>query len=118
LKRFVSFRLEWAFIIFLSLINIPVCVLAQQQDPSEASARPGPRSPVNGQDRTQIFTGKIVSSKGRLVFIELATQAVYPLENQEKAKQYAGKNVKVRGLLDPATNMILITDVESLPPHP
>ena len=39
-------------------------------------------------------------------------KTTYKLDDQEKAKQYVGKNVKVTGTLDAATNTIHVAAIE------
>ena len=105
----------WIALLILVWVATPGTGQRLQDAPNSSSQSPS-HSPQNDDERTHIFTGRIVSSKGRVMFLDQATQMVYPLENEDKAKQYADKNVKVRGVLDPATNMILITDAEFAPP--
>ena len=39
-------------------------------------------------------------------------KTTYKLDDQEKAKEFAGKNVKVSGTLDAATNTIHVTEIK------
>jgi len=69
-----------------------------------------------GQEKAQTFTGKIAkSTEGELVLQEGKdpnNKTTYKLDDQEKAKQYVGKNVKVTGTLDAATNTIHVAAIE------
>lgn len=64
------------------------------------------------QEQPQTFAGKIVKSKGDWVLKDQATGTMYKLDNEDQAKQYAGKNVKVTGTVDTATNTIHIANIE------
>jgi|SRR5271167_208957 len=74
----------------------------QQQQPDTMSQTPD----------AQTFTGKITKSGGKLVLKDGASKSTYMLDDQDKAKQFEGKEVKVTGTLDPATNTIRITNIE------
>src|SRR5260221_576017 len=60
------------------------------------------------QQKTQVFVGKVLKLKdGRyaLVTDEQAGKGVY-LDDQQKAKEFEGKNVKVTGVLEMAKNLV------------
>ena len=66
------------------------------------------------QQKTQVFVGKVVKVKdGRyaLVTDEQAGKGVY-LDDQEKAKGFEGKNVKVTGVLETAKNLVHVSDIQ------
>jgi NOL1/NOP2/fmu family ribosome biogenesis protein len=65
-----------------------------------------------GQQQTQTFMGKISKENGSLVLKDKATNASYKLDNEEQARQFEGKDVKVTGTLDPATNTVHVTNIE------
>ncbi len=56
--------------------------------------------------------GKVSKSKGGFVLKDKAANTAYKLDDAAQAKKFSGKNVKVTGTLDPATNMIHVTDIE------
>jgi hypothetical protein len=97
--------------------------LSAQQTPSPDATTPTTQSPsttpdnsaqqpVNSQSQTaQSFQGKITKSGDKLVLRDSATQASYQLDDQEKAKQYEGKNVKVMATMDPNTNTLHVVDI-------
>jgi hypothetical protein len=67
------------------------------------------------QQKSQTFVGKIVKAKGgqyALLTDEAAGKGVY-LDNQEKAKDFEGKTVKVTGVLEVAKNLVHVTDIEA-----
>ena len=77
---------------------------SQNQDPSAQQ----------DQQKTQTFVGKIVKARNgqyALLTDEQNGKGVY-LDNQEKAKDFEGKNVKVTGVLDVAKNIVHVTDIQ------
>jgi len=65
------------------------------------------------QQKTQVFVGKVIKAKNgqyALLTDEQAGKGVY-LDDQEKAKAFEGKNVKVTGVLDVAMNIVHVTDI-------
>jgi hypothetical protein len=67
------------------------------------------------QQKSQIFVGKVVKSRSgqyALLVDEQAGKGMY-LDNQDKAKEFEGKNVKVTGILDVATNLLHVTGIEA-----
>ena len=88
--------------------------LSAQQTPSAATQDNTAQQPVDtqGQQRpAQSFEGKITKSGGKLVLQDNATQASYQLDDQEKAKQYEGKKVKVMATMDANTNTLHVVDI-------
>jgi hypothetical protein len=59
----------------------------------------------------QIFTGTIVKDGMRYV-LKVASNSVYQLDDQERARQYEGKQVKIAGTLDATGNSLHITSIE------
>jgi len=75
-----------------------VAVAQQQNDPQTQEAK--------------AFNGTIVQEKGKLVLKDAVANVNYQLDNQEKAKQFEGKQVKVTGRLDLETNLIHVENIE------
>jgi hypothetical protein len=76
------------------------------------SQSPPPSRQENQQNKTLV--GKIVkiqSGQFALLTDEQAGKGVY-LDDQEKAKQFEGKVVKVTGTLDVASNTVHVTGIE------
>ena len=74
-------------------------------------------APAGQQDqkKTEVFVGKIIKAKdGRYALLtdEQTGKGVY-LDDQEKAKEFEGKNVKVTGVLDVARNLVHVSNIES-----
>jgi hypothetical protein len=59
----------------------------------------------------QTFTGTIVKDGTRYV-LKVSSNSVYQLDDQERAKQYEGKQVKIAGTLDAIGNSLHITSIE------
>lgn len=112
----------------LSGVGINLAAQTPPQTPSQtpsatdSQATPSATSPnssmpqsqtdaANSQQSARAFEGKIQKSGDELVLQETATQTSYKLDNQEKAKQFDGKNVKVMATLDPATNKLHVVDI-------
>ncbi len=70
-----------------------------------------PAQAAGTQAQEQTFEGKIMKKQGQYVF-EDSTGKSYMLDNQEKAKQFEGKKVKVKGTLTVVTNTIRVSNIE------
>lgn len=67
----------------------------------------------NMQDEARTFTGK-VNKKGSTYVLELPSEKTYYiLSDQKKAASFEGKNVKVTGTLDAATNTLSVQTIEA-----
>lgn len=77
-----------------------------QQQPSQQQDVPGAKA------EPKAFSGKIVKAGDKLVLTDSTGAVTYQLDDQQKAKEFLGKNVKVTGVLDPATGTIRITTIE------
>jgi hypothetical protein len=72
------------------------------------------QSQSQDQQKPQTFVGKIVKARNgqyALLTDEQSGKGVY-LDDQEKAKTFEGKNVKVTGVLDVASNIVHVTDIQ------
>lgn len=58
------------------------------------------------------FMGKIAKSGGKYVLKDSAHKMTYALDDQEKAKDFEGKSVKVTGMLDAQRNTIRVAVIE------
>jgi len=81
---------------------------ADQQQPGPAAESQAQQEPLN-----QTFIGTIVKDGSKYVFRELES-AVYQIDDQEKAKLYEGKQVKIAGSLDAKNNMLHVARIELL----
>lgn len=94
-------------------INLAAQTPAQtpSQTPSATDSQSTPSDATNAQQSARAFEGKIQKSGDELVLQESATQTAYKLDNQDKAKQFEGKNVKVMATMDPTTNKLHVVDI-------
>ena len=88
-----------------------------QQDPANPSSAtqssPQAASPsMSGTMDAQTFTGKVTKSGSKYVLKDDATRTSYTLDDQDRAKQFEGKSVKVTGKLDAASNTIVVATIE------
>lgn len=72
------------------------------------SAQPGD----DAQD-AKTFVGRIAQVDGKYVLVESTNNTKFMLDDQEKAKQFDGKNVKVKGTLDTASNTIHVLAIQA-----
>lgn len=90
--------------------------VAQQDEPQQPSARnpqtqsaPAPDSSTDSQAQSS-FTGTVVKMNKQYA---LKTDAgTFQLDDQMKAKQFAGKHVVVSGTLDKTTSIIRVSDIQ------
>lgn len=64
------------------------------------------------QPEVKTFTGRISKSGEKFVLEDATAKASYQLDDQKKAQQYQGKNVRVTGTLDAENNMIHVQAIE------
>jgi len=88
--------------------------LSAQQTPSEqdqAGAAQQQQADTPSQQSTRSFEGKITKAGSKLVLQDASTQTAYQLDDQDKAKQYKGQNVKVTAVMDSSTNTLHVVDI-------
>jgi hypothetical protein len=97
----------------IALLGMTTFVLAQNTStPAQAGSTPQQQTDAtNTQQSARSFDGKIQKSGGKLVLQESSTQTAYQLDDQDKAKQFEGKNVKVMATVDPNTNTLHVVDI-------
>jgi hypothetical protein len=64
------------------------------------------------QPEVRTFTGRISKSGEKFVLEDASAKASYQLDDQKKAQQYQGKNVRVTGTLDADNNLIHVQAIE------
>jgi hypothetical protein len=89
----------------------------QQQSEQPSQQQPGQPEPATGsqaqgQPTAQIFTGTIVKDGDKYI-LKASGGTAYQVDDQEKAKHYEGKQVKVTGSLD-KSNVLHISGIELL----
>jgi hypothetical protein len=87
--------------------------LAAQQTPStpQAGTAPQQQTDASSPQSARSFVGKISKAGDKLVLQEASTQTAYQLDDQDKAKQFQGKNVTVMATLDTNTNTLHVVDI-------
>jgi hypothetical protein len=90
--------------------------LAQSSPSSSHDAavqqEPAPPDAPHTASETKTFTGKIMKSGDKLVLSDDENKTTYQLDDQQKARPFINKNVKVTGVLDASTGMIRVSDIE------
>ena len=115
MKKIKLLRLLPAMALGVGLCLLQPSANAQESPDSSSQAaqqQPQPDSMSHQMSDPQTFTGKIAKSGGKLVLKDSASKSTYILDDQDRAKQFEGKEVKVTGTLDAATNTITITSIE------
>lgn len=87
---------------------------AHSQLPPETEASAVTEVLSGDADQTQdalFFTGQIAQAKGSLVLMDLITRITYQLDDQERAKPFAGRQVRVVGKLEMRSNTILVETI-------
>lgn len=79
-----------------------------QQDQQPPRALP----PDDPDVHEKAFTGVIVRSGDKLVLLDTISKTSYQLDDQEKAKDFLNKNVRVTGVLNPASGTIHVTAID------
>jgi hypothetical protein len=115
MKSLSLLRLLGLLALLISLAGIPLYGQGQGQQPASQDPAAQSQDSMSQQSAqsqpSQIFVGKVAKSKGDLVLKDDAGTS-YKLDNADQAKPFVGKNVKVTGTLDAATNTIHITTIE------
>jgi hypothetical protein len=101
-------------VVGLSLASKPVSAqtatphndAAAQQQPAQQPDYAAPASD------TKTFTGKIVKDGDKLVLTDADGKVTYQLDDQQKAKAFLNKSVKVTGALDASTGTIRVSGIE------
>lgn len=84
---------------------VPSTVVSTQN----SMQQPGAKQPAA---ETKTFAGKIVKQGNELVLSDADSKTTYKLDDQEKAKEFVNKDVKVIGVLDDTAGMIRVTAIE------
>jgi Protein of unknown function (DUF5818) len=104
----------WATSLALALALGFLQITLQAQTQSQAPNTQQAPNAQQDQQKSQTFVGKVVKATNgqfALLMDEQAGKGVY-LDDQEKAKQFEGKNVKVTGVLETAKNLVHVTNIE------
>jgi len=112
MKRFISMVALFAF----SGLGLS---LAAQQSPSTTpstadqagSTAQHQTNATSPQQSARSFEGKISKSGDNWVLQDKTTGTSYKLDDQDKAKQYEGKDVKVMATMDSSSNTLHVVDI-------
>ena len=77
----------------------------------QTPATPVGQDDIQKQPAAQAFTGMIMKS-GDSYVLQTMDNVTYQLDDQERAKQYEGKQVQVTGSLDKSSNTIKVKDIK------
>jgi Protein of unknown function (DUF5818) len=99
--------------IFLSLAGF-VTLFALMAAPVQSRVPAKDISQTQGQPEAKTFTRTILKSGENFVLSESATKSRYLLDNQDRARPYEGKNVKITGTIDGASNLIHIENIQEI----
>ena len=76
-------------------------------------AQPQQALPPDDPDmHEKTFTGVVVKSGDRVVLLDTLSKTSYQLDDQQKAKSFLNKNVRVTGVLNPATGTIHVSAID------
>jgi len=64
-------------------------------------------------NRHRLSWARLLKSKEGYILKDEASNTTYKLDNEDQAKQYVGKKVKVTGTLDPETGTIHVVSIEA-----
>jgi hypothetical protein len=84
---------------------------SSQQPDNSSMPQSSQTSTPSSQQSAKSFEGKIQKSGDKLVLQDSASGTSYQLDDQDKAKQFEGKNVKVTGTVDSASNTLHVIDI-------
>ena len=111
-------KIELPKLILMLALAAGFCML--QQNLNAQQDRPAQQAPdaasqqaqtMNEAGEAQMFTGKVAKAGGKYVLRDTANKAIYMLDDQEKAKQFEGQEVKVSGTLDSQTRTIHVASI-------
>jgi hypothetical protein len=120
-------KIQFALSLMLPLMALSVALcfatqptLAQSSSSSSPDAtaqqQQQPMQPDNqnavGTPSEKTFNGTIVKSGNKLVLTAADSKTTYQLDDQQKAKDFLNKSVKVTGVLDTSTGTIRVSAID------
>jgi Protein of unknown function (DUF5818) len=80
--------------------------------PDDSPSQAGQTADSQSQQRSeQTFTGTIARDSGKYV-LKVSGNVAYEIEDQEKARPFTGKQVKITGTLDSTSNVLHIDRID------
>jgi len=100
-----------AAMVIAGFCGVEQTAIAQNSTPAaqDQMQQPDNQKPAS---ETRTFEGKIVKAGKLLVLSDTEGKTTYKLDDQQKAKEYVNKDVKVTGILDASTGMIHVTVID------
>ena len=96
-------------------VPVPDSNADKQAGPTEDTPNQAPNTQVPAQEKqgpaAQTLSGTVIELGNKYV-LKTTDKQTYELDDQDKAREYEGKQVKIVGSLDRTTNMIHITSIE------
>lgn len=89
---------------------VPMPAIQAPQQPQQPQM-PQEQTPRSEAARTSTFTGTIVKA-GDTYALQTSSGTVYKLDDSSQARQFAGKEVKVVGQLNPESRVIHVSSIE------
>lgn len=101
-----------ALILGLATIGSVYAQNGQSSRPSQPQAQAQQSQDNMQQDDSKDFTGTIMKQGNKLVLRDASANVNYKLDDEDKVKDYVGKQVKITGTLDTSTNVIHVDSIE------
>lgn len=105
-------------VVAVGIFSLGSVVWAQQTPsttppmPSQSGSTPEPETDTaNAHQSARSFEGRIVKSGGQLVLEDRSAPTSYKLDDQDKARKYLGKNVKVMATMDARSSLLHVIDM-------
>ena len=101
--------------LYIAALAIGLVAASLQLAPNLQAQTQSQPSAQQEEQKPQTFVGKVIKAKNgqyALLIDEQNGKGVY-LDDQEKAKAFEGKNVKVTGTLEMAKNLFHVTDIQA-----
>ena len=114
-----AFRFFGSTVLALGLASIPALAQTQPSQPDSSQqptqSQPSQASPSTSDSmpQSQSFTGTIVKGSDGYMLQDDTKKTSYKLDDAKQAKKFEGKNVRVTGTLDSASNTIHVTSVQA-----
>jgi Protein of unknown function (DUF5818) len=114
----------WSWVLAIALLSMTAPTFGQMQKPNrpmppdpqqsqaqKPSAGPSMNPPANPKSTLGTFNGTISESQDGYVLND-SSGTIYQLDDQKKAKAFAGQSVNVTGTLDVLANMIHVRSIK------
>jgi len=85
----------------------------QSQTPAnpDSAVPPAQPDPTTNHQSARAFEGKIERSGDQFVLMENTSQTSYQLDDQDKAKHFEGKDVRIMATIDAESNRLHVVDI-------